>query len=160
MDTRPPTQTLFHRILSQETEQAKSLLELLKQEFELLKSAPGKPLETLQAEKREQLKQVEQAVSAHHQFLKQQGLTNDRQGTEQYVETCSDNPALSSAWEEYLEILQACQKQNEINGGAVALNQRQVNQALNLLLGLNEDKTYGRSGESRPGRPSKSLGKA
>jgi flagellar biosynthesis/type III secretory pathway chaperone len=160
MDSRPQTQTLFLRILKQETEQARSLHALLKQEFDLLKKAPGKPLQNLLAEKRKQLKAVEQSVSAHHRFLKQQGFANDRQGTEQYIETCRDNPALSAAWEAYLEILQACQKQNEINGGAVALNQHQVNQALNLLLGLNENKTYGRSGESRPGRLPKSLGKA
>lgn len=161
MDTQPAKQALFLRILKQENEQAESLLDLLEQEFELLKSAPGKSLETLLAQKKQQLKTVEQSVLAHHQFLQQQGLSADRRGTESYLEACRDYPSLATTWQRHLELLRACRKQNEINGGAVALNQRQVNQALNLLLGLGEsNKTYGRSGESRPARPSKTLGKA
>ncbi len=161
MDTRPEAQTQFLRILNQETEQAGILLELLKQEFELLKASPGDALDALLASKKQQLKSVEKSVVAHRQFLRQQGLSNDRQGTESYLEACSDNPSLQQTWQRYLELLQACQEQNEINGATVAANQRQVNQALNLLLDLGDiNKTYGRSGESRPSRPSKTLGKA
>jgi flagella synthesis protein FlgN len=161
IDTHPDTQTHFLRILNHENEQAQQLLELLEQEFQLLKSAPGKSLEALLAQKKQQLKRVEQSVIAHQQFLKQQGLPNNRQGTESYLEACRDNTSLSMTWQRHLDLLQACQNQNEINGGAVAANQRQVNQALNLLLGLSDsNKTYGRSGESRPSRPSNTLGKA
>jgi flagellar biosynthesis/type III secretory pathway chaperone len=161
MHTTPESQSLFLRILNQENEQAENLLDLLEQEFELLKSAPGKSLQSLLSKKKQQLKTVEQSALAHQQFLQQQDLTNDRRGTESYLEACRDNPSLTAAWQRYLELLQACQKQNEINGGAVTLNQRQVNQALNLLLGIGDsNKTYGRSGESHPTRPSKTLGKA
>ncbi len=160
-DTSQQAQTLFLGILGRELEQTRVLHELLQQEFQLLKSNPGKELEDLLAQKSAQLKQVEQCVSAHHRFLQQQGLPSDRQGTEHYIGQCPDNAGLSRAWQQQQELLQACSKQNEINGGAVALNQRQVNQALTLLLGLGDSqKTYGRSGESRPARPSKSLGKA
>ncbi len=160
-DTHPEAQARFLRILNHTTEQVGILLELLKQEFELLKSSPGDALEALLARKKQQLKTVEQSVATHHQFLKQQGLSSDRRGTESYLEACSDNTSLLETWQRYLELLQACQEQNEINGGAVAANQRQVNQALNLLLDLGDiNKTYGRSGESRPSRPSKTLGKA
>ena len=160
-DTSPQAQALFLRILEQEVEQAKLLLGLLQQEFELLKANPGKELESLLAQKGAQLKQVEQGVLAHHRFLQQQGLSSDRKGTEQYLQLCPDNTALASAWEQHWELLQACSRQNEINGGAVALNQRQVNQALTLLLGMGDSqKTYGRGGESHSSRPSKTLGKA
>jgi flagella synthesis protein FlgN len=161
LDTRPEAQARFLRVLNHESEQVGILLELLKQEFELLKSSPGDALEALLSNKKQQLKKVEQSVAAHRQFLKQQGLSNDRQGTESYLEACPDNTALQQTWRHYQELLQACQDQNEINGGTVAANQRQVNQALNLLLDLGDiNKTYGRSGESRPSRPSKTLGKA
>lgn len=161
IDTSAQTQQRLLHILQQEKEQTRLLLDLLEQEFQLLKSNPGKALEELLARKRQQLKQVEQSTSAHHRFLQQQGLASNRGGTERYLEQCRDNPSLQAAWGDYLELLQACRKQNETNGGAVALNQRQVNQALNLLLGLGEgNKTYGRSGESRPSRPSSTLGKA
>jgi flagellar biosynthesis/type III secretory pathway chaperone len=161
LDTSPNTQALFLTILKREMEQARVLLELLQREFELLKSNPDKELENLLAQKSAQLKQVEKSVSAHHRFLQQQGLSSDRQGTERYLEQCPDNSTLTAAWQQQQELLQACSKQNEINGAAVASNQRQVNQALTLLLGMGDSqKTYGRSGESQPARPSKSLGKA
>jgi flagellar biosynthesis/type III secretory pathway chaperone len=161
LDTSPQAQALLLEILTREVAQTTALHDLLQQEFELLKSNPGSALETLLGQKSAQLKQVEQSVLAHHRFLQQQGLASDRQGTEQYLAQCPDNPALADIWQQYQVLLQACSKQNEINGGAVALNQRQVNQALTLLLGMGDNqKTYGRSGESRPSRPSKSLGKA
>lgn len=161
VDTSHQAQALFLSILEQEVEQATRLLGLLQQEFELLKANPGKELESLLVQKGDQLKQVEQSVLAHHRFLQQQGLSSDRQGTEQYLGLCPDNTALTGAWEQHWDLLQACSRQNEINGGAVALNQRQVNQALTLLLGMGEgQKTYGRSGESHSARPSKILGKA
>ena len=160
-DTSPQAQALFLRILEQEVEQAKLLLGLLQQEFELLKANPGKELESLLAQKAAQLKQVEESVLAHHRFLQQQGLSSDRKGTEEYLQLCTDNTTLATAWEQHGGLLQACSRQNEINGGAVALNQRQVNQALTLLLGMGDSqKTYGRGGESHSARPSKSLGKA
>lgn len=161
LDTSPEAQALFLGILQREVEQAGILHELLQQEFELLKSNPGQELQSLLAQKSAQLKQVEQSVSAHHRFLQAQGLSSDRQGTEEYIGHCPDNSVLAAAWQQHQALLQACSKQNEINGGAVALNQRQINQALNLLLGMSESqKTYGRSGEPRPARPSKTLGKA
>jgi flagellar biosynthesis/type III secretory pathway chaperone len=161
MDNHPQSQIRFLQILNHESEQAQSLLDLLKREYELLKSNPGKELEELLAQKQRQLKTVEQSVLAHHRFLQQQDLSSDRRGTESYLEQCGDNPSLTQAWESYVALLQACHKQNEINGGAVTVNQRQVNQALNLLLSLGDgNKTYGRSGETQPNRPSNTLGKA
>jgi flagellar biosynthesis/type III secretory pathway chaperone len=161
MDDTPNTASHLLQILNQENEQAQKLLALLEHEYQLLKSNPGRELEEVLAQKKQLLKSVEQSVSAHHRFLQQQGLSRDRQGTERYLEQHRHDPSLTAAWERYLELLQACHKQNEINGGAVALNQRQVNQALNLLLGMGDgNKTYGRSGETRPNRPSSTLGKA
>jgi flagella synthesis protein FlgN len=161
MDANPKTQIRFLQILNQETAQAKQLLDLLQQEFQLLKANPGKALKSLLAQKRSQLKVVEQSVIAHHQFLQQQKLSPDRRGTEAYLEQCGGEPSLTEAWQAYLDMAQACKRQNEINGGAIAVNQRQVNQALTLLLGLGDsNKTYGPSGESRPTRSSKTLGKA
>jgi len=160
-DNRPETQDQLLRILDHESAQAQALLDLLEEEYRLLSRAPGDSLEALLNRKKQQLKQVEQSASAHHQFLRAQGLSADRRGTEAYLEACGDSPSLQAGWQRYLALIQQCQKQNEINGGAVAVNQRQVNQALNLLLGLGDgNKTYGRSGESQPARPSKTLGKA
>ncbi|MEJ2590466.1 MAG: flagellar protein FlgN [Candidatus Thiodiazotropha sp.] len=161
MNDAANTQTAFAAILDNGIGQAQALLALLEQEYQLLLSPPSKALETLLTEKQRLLKRVEQGVVAHNRFLQQQGLSADRHGTESYLDTLDDSRELQAAWNRYLDLAAACRRQNEINGGAVELNQRQVSQALNILLGVNDgNKTYGRSGQSRPTNASNSLGKA
>ncbi|MCU7844429.1 MAG: flagellar protein FlgN [Candidatus Thiodiazotropha sp. (ex Monitilora ramsayi)] len=158
MDSRPESQSAFIDILKLEIEQAQRLLDLLQQEYQLLRSPPSEALTKLQSDKKAQLEDVEKSTILHRQFLLQRGLSADRAGTDAFVEGDEEQQGY---WNEYLALLEKCQKQNEINGGAVELNQRHVNQALGILLGMGDSqKTYGPSGESRPTNPSKSLGKA
>ncbi len=161
MDANTASQAAFIRILKLEIEQAQRLLDLLEQEYQLLQTAPGKPLEELLNEKREQLKIVETCVAEHHRFLQGLGLKSDRAGTLAFIEAGADNQLLNETWQQFETLLQACQKQNQINGGAVTLNQRQTKQMIDILFGINAgNKTYGRSGESRSINGSNSLGKA
>lgn len=161
MDAHAASQAEFIRILNLEIEQAERLLDLLEREYQLLQTAPAKPLEALLGEKRQQLKIVEHSVAEHHRFLQRQGLNSDRAGTLAFLDAGADNPLLLETWQRFESLLQACQKQNQINGGAVTLNQRQTRQMLDILLGIGAgNKTYGRSGESRSVNGSNSLGKA
>jgi flagellar biosynthesis protein FlgN len=161
MNKHITTDSAFAGILNDEIEQAQRLLDLLEQEYQLLLSSPSTALETLLSEKERLLQSVEQSVAAHHRFLQAQGLSPDRLGTESYLSASHDDHGLEERWNRYIELVEACRKQNEINGGAVELNQRQVNQALSILLGISDgNKTYGRSGQSRPTNTSNSLGKA
>jgi len=161
MDANLEVQSALIRILNLEIEQAQRLLDLLEQEYQLLLTSPGKSLEALLQEKRRQLKSVEESVAQHHRFLHQQGLSPDRTGTLAFMETATDNPQLLETWKRFESLLQTCQKQNQINGGAVTLNQRQTKQMLEILLGIGSgNKTYSRSGESRSVNSPNSLGKA
>ncbi|MCG7927067.1 MAG: flagellar protein FlgN [Candidatus Thiodiazotropha taylori] len=157
----PQQQMSFVRIVQTEAELSQQLLNLLRQEFELLKSPPSKKLEELLAQKQQQLQQIEQSVLQHNQLLASLGFDPDRKGTEAFIQQCPDNPQLREQWRQLTSLLEECQKQNEINGGAVQLNQHQVAHALDVLRGFaDSDKTYGPGGESRPTSSSKSLGKA
>jgi flagellar biosynthesis protein FlgN len=161
MNENATTRSAFAAILNNEVGQAQILLDLLEREYALLCASPSKALDALLAEKQRLLVLVEQGVAAHNRFLQQQGYSADRRGTEAYLHTCDDKRELLAQWNRHLELVEACRKQNEINGGAVALNQRQVSLALNILLGVGEaNKTYGRSGQSRPTNIPNSLGKA
>ncbi|MEW8008172.1 MAG: flagellar protein FlgN [gamma proteobacterium symbiont of Clathrolucina costata] len=151
----------FVEILHNEIEQSQRLLDLLRSEYTLLQKGSPQALQALITEKKEQLKQVEAAVATHNRFLEQQGYGTDRQGTETYIQQCSNLESTSETWHRFITLLEACHKQNEINGGAVQLNQRHVSQTLDILKGISQrDKTYGPSGESKPNTTSKSLGKA
>jgi flagellar biosynthesis/type III secretory pathway chaperone len=104
---------------------------------------------------------VEQCVSQHNQLLVSQGYTPDRKGTEEFIQQFPESVQLEEGWRKFSSLLAECQKQNEINGGAVKLSHHQVTQTLDVLRGFaDSDKTYGPAGESRPTHSSKSLGKA
>jgi flagellar biosynthesis/type III secretory pathway chaperone len=154
-------QATFANILNIEMVQSQRLLELLHQEFELLKEPPSDALENLLEQKKQTLIEVEQCVTQHNQLLNSQGFTPDRKGTEAFLQQCTNSEPLTQQWAQFRSLLEQCQKQNELNGGAVQLNQHQVRQALDVLRGFtNNNKTYGPGGESRPTTSSKSLGKA
>ncbi|MCU7893432.1 MAG: flagellar protein FlgN [Candidatus Thiodiazotropha sp. (ex Ustalcina ferruginea)] len=161
MNHSAETQQTFFQILKTETVQTQSLLDLLRMEYEMLQSSSSQALQDLLEKKKQQLISVETVVTTHNQFLEQQGLSIDKQGTDTFLHQCNDNEQLLDMWHRLTSLLEACRSQNEINGGAVQLNQRHVSQALDILRGISErDKTYGPSGESRPNSTSKSLGKA
>jgi flagellar biosynthesis protein FlgN len=154
-------QATFSKILNSEITQTQTLLELLRREFELLKGPPSKELEDLIEQKRQLLLQIEQSASLHSQLLDSLGFDSDRMGTDSFIQQCSDKEQLDQLWSQFSSLLEACQNQNEINGGAVKLNHHQITQALDVLRGFaNSDKTYGPAGESLPTTSSKSLGKA
>jgi len=161
MNHSAETQQHFYKILKAETEQTQALLDLLRMEYELLQSGSSQALLDLLEKKKQQLTSVKSVVTIHNQFLEQRGLSIDKQGTDTFLQQCNDNAQLLDMWNQLTALLEDCRSQNEINGGAVHLNQRHVSQALDILRGISErDKTYGRSGESKPNSTSKSLGKA
>jgi flagella synthesis protein FlgN len=152
---------VFVKIVENEIEQSQRLLDLLCTEYTLLQKDSPQALQKLTEEKKQQLKQVEAAVLDHNRFLKQLGFSADRQGTEAFIQQSGEDERVTDTWHRFTALLDACQKQNMINGGAVQLNQRHVTQTLDILKGISQqDKTYGRSGESKPASTSKSLGKA
>ncbi|MEJ2609227.1 MAG: flagellar protein FlgN [Candidatus Thiodiazotropha sp.] len=154
-------QEIFSKILNTEIEQTQSLLKLLRQEYEHLKGTPSKTLEELVERKNQLLLQINQSISKHNQLLLSQGYSADRKGTEDFIQQCPNKEQLDEHWSLFSSLLKACQKQNEIIGGAVKLNHHQVTQALDILRGIaGSNKTYGPGGEARPNTTSKSLGKA
>ncbi|MET0066207.1 MAG: flagellar protein FlgN [Candidatus Thiodiazotropha sp.] len=154
-------QTAFSQILDQEIAQTQSLLILLKREYELLKTPADAEMNSLLEQKRQQLLEVENSVNRHNRLLGEFGLSPNREGTEQLLSQCHADSGLIEQWQTFSRLLGECQKQNEINGGAVRLNQHQVSQALDILRGIaTSEKTYGPAGETRPNSTSNSLGKA
>jgi flagellar biosynthesis/type III secretory pathway chaperone len=161
MTINPQQQSAFVQILHNETDLSQQLLNLLRQEYELLKSPPSDKLQELLQQKQHKLQQIEQSVQQHNQLMSSLGYSQDRKGTEDFIQQCPDREQLQTHWSQFTSLLEQCQKQNVINGGAVQLNQHQVAHALDVLRGFaNSDKTYGPGGESRPTNSSKSLGKA
>ncbi|MET0091221.1 MAG: flagellar protein FlgN [Candidatus Thiodiazotropha sp.] len=161
MSLSADVQSKFARILNQEIEQTQLLLTLLRREYELLSTPTDAEMKAVLEQKKQQLLAVEQSVTQHNRLLSDNGLSPNREGTEQLLRECNAGPQLLEQWQTFSLLLSECQKQNEINGGALRLNQHQVGQALDILRGIAaSEKTYGPEGQTRPNSTSNSLGKA
>lgn len=154
-------QDTFSALLQSEVEQTQRLFDLLRQEYKILQLTSPDTLEQLTEEKRQQIEQLETAVSELNRYLVQQGFSPDQHGTQAFLEHLPENAQARNWWEKLQTLLENCHKQNLINGAALSLSQRQVSNSLDLLRGVTgAQKTYGPAGESRPNHRINSLGMA
>ncbi len=156
-----PTASFIH-ILDREINCSTRLLKVLRRENAALKNADTDTLETIVTEKETLLVELDSRVSAHNAFLDEQGLPPGLEGTEKLLDYFANDPRAEKKWSELQELAQACRNLNEINGGIVALSQRHVRKALDILSGNNgpAGNTYGRCGETHSMSSSQSIGKA
>ena len=161
MPTETASPQLLSHILRLEIDEIQVLLELLMEEYQLLQNNSPEPLERLTETKQQQIGKLEAVVNRQNAFLHQQGLPPERQGIETYIQRLPSDTPIREQWIEFEQLLNACRKQNEINGGMLAQSRQQVTHALNLLRGVTEgQKTYGPSGAACSTQAAKSLGRA
>jgi flagellar biosynthesis/type III secretory pathway chaperone len=137
-------------LIAGELEMAKGMLVLLESEHATLTEGNPDTIQSASHKKLEHMQLMEQNISSRNQFLLNLGLTADEQGIEQAVAVAGQNSKLDSDWNELKDTAKKLQKQNEINGGIIALGQRQVKQALDILSGKeNLTGTYSQQGETQ-----------
>jgi len=159
-----PTQTQPQQLavlLSGEIACARDLLQILGREYQALTHAEADQIESLSAEKRRQMQQLQQRLLERDRFLLRQGLAPAKQGMEQLLKQASPLHDIHSLWEELQALAGRLREQNEINGGIVSLGQRHVQQALDLLTGRSSNgDTYGPAGGHRSAPVAQTLAKA
>ncbi|HIP53507.1 MAG TPA: flagellar protein FlgN [Chromatiales bacterium] len=156
------TTTSFIHLIDREIACSLQLLEVLQEENAVLKEADTARLEELTVTKQDVLKELDTRVAAHNALLAELGLPPGREGTEKLLDFFVDDPHAEEKWNELQELAQAYRDLNEINGGIVALSQRHVRQALDILSGNGNvaGNTYNKGGETRSLADSQSIGKA
>ena len=160
LDMRQLEQSLSHLLEGQQT-LARQLLELLRQEYQLLQGTEPGPLNNLTLEKQRRIEELEQTVGDLHGVLGRLGLSPDRQGLEKFLCQLEPGAPLRERWRDFEQTLGECRQQNEINGGVLTLSRRHLSNALDLLYGVKaEQKSYGRSGQSHTSHRTGSLGRA
>ena len=139
---------------------ARELLQTLQQEYRALTRGDIDGIESASRSKQEQMQRLQQQMQHRDHLLRQQGLPPGPAGMEQWLERLDDADA-TTLWHELQQLAERLQEQNEINGGLVALSQRQVRQALELLGGRSGGSdTYGPAGGHHPGHRSQTLARA
>ena len=160
----PDRQSLQHlsRLLGREIDCARELLQTLALEYQALTQADTDRIESVAADKRLQLQQLQQCLLEQDRLLQRLGSTGaGPQGIERLLVQASPRDGLHAQWEELRAVTRQLREQNEINGGIVSLGQRHVRQALELLTGRSSDgDTYGPGGGRRSTPAPKTLAKA
>ena len=128
---------------------ANTMLELLQHEHTALTSEDPERIKTVSRQKLEHMQLMEQNIGQRNLFLQRLGLSADEQGIEEAVTAAGQNNQLNTNWNSLKETAKELQKQNEINGGIIAIGQRRVKQALDILSGKeNLTGTYSQQGET------------
>ena len=136
-------------LINSELEMANTMLELLQHEHTALTSEDPERIKTVSRQKLEHMQLMEQNIGQRNLFLQRLGLSADEQGIEEAVTAAGQNNQLNTNWNSLKETAKELQKQNEINGGIIAIGQRRVKQALDILSGKeNLTGTYSQQGET------------
>ena len=129
------------------------MLGLLEQEAMALSARDASALERVVLTKHELVPILDRLAAEQRQCLAVPGAKEDS-GVEAYLASmaveASRAAGLRADWRELLRLLQACKRQNELNGAYIGLLRRHVEHALDILHGpAQSEATYDRDGAKR-----------
>lgn len=152
MSTASPSTTL-----PQELALIASVLDLMKQEQQLLVGADTAGLDELTPRKAQVVVAMAALAQQRHQSLAAAGFAADEGGMQAWVEGSGVAQALSG-WQELLDKTREAKELNRINGMLInkqlAHTQGLIN-AMRTPTGGSEAAVYGKSGQAAPGGPSR-----
>ncbi len=156
-------QQQLSQLLSAELKESYRLLDVLIEEHQALSSSDPDLITTASAKKLNTLKRVEQQHTQRTDFLTHIGLSSSNSEMETIIKRLPQESTLVTQWQELQEIAEKLHRQNEINGGVIALTQRHLTLALDILNGkanITPTATYGRSGQTNSEATPQHLAKA
>ena len=134
-----------------------SLVELLKQEQQMLVSADTDALSELTPRKDQAIAQLAALSKQRHQHLGDAGFAAREAGMEAWLDSCKD-AAASAAWQQVLDRTRVAKELNRVNGMLITKhlthNQSLIN-AMRTPAGGADAGVYGPSGQSAPSGPSR-----
>ncbi|GEM_PF-2166468 len=147
------------RLLEQELEATRRLLDLLDQENSALRARDAAALERIVPAKEALLKALDDRVDRHAQILRRLGLPQGRRGSECLARMAGE--AAIGLWHSLSEAAHRCREMNAVNGGLLSLAEVRVRHSLEVLRGRPDHaKTYGKGGQTRYSGHSHRIGEA
>lgn len=139
----------FARILQQETEAIKVLLDVLQREHQALGRRDVALIHDILAEKEQQLAQLDQLAQQRNQLLQQLGLSTDKSGFDSFIASDSSG-LLAKHWAGLEGLLRECQRQNQVNGTLLEAGKQVAQQTLSILTGqdMSQNELYNQSGKT------------
>ncbi len=151
------------QLLSAELNESHQLLDILMEEHQALSSSDPDLITSISAKKLDALKRVEQHYTQRAHFLTRIGLSSGNEEMETIIKRLPKESLLVTQWHALQEIAKKLHRQNEINGGIIALTQRHLTLALDILNGkanITPTSTYGRSGQANSEATPQHIAKA
>ncbi|MCB1829592.1 MAG: flagellar protein FlgN [Gammaproteobacteria bacterium] len=147
------------QMLAAERKTAGELLRLLEQEHRVLVQGEAEAIRSISLQKQAQINQLGEQLQQRDRFLAVRALPAGKAGTDLIVELLPADSEIDECWRQLQALAAQLNDRNEVNGGIVALAQRHVRQALNILTCHTEQNTtYGPAGQ-QTGRMPQSLAK-
>jgi len=154
-------QKQLSQLLSAELEDSHLLLNILLEEHQSLGAADPDQITTINAKKISGLKKIEIHAKNREKFLANVKISPDLKSIDSLIQKLSENKSITTKWIELQSLAKQMQRQNEINGGIIALTQRHITLALDILTGkASTSPTYGPQGQANTDSVSQRLAKA
>lgn len=161
MTAPPATISVLSQMLPAELECARKLLDTLAAEHAALIRGDADSISAASSLKLRQMKEFQCLLSERNRYLARIGFPPGKEGTEALLESGPVDRPTRENWEELQKMALRLRDGNDLNGGIVALEQRHVQQALDILTGrVGENQTYGPAGGRSSGHQPNSLAKA
>jgi len=143
-------QQQLSQLLAAEIKETYQLLDILVEEHQALSSSDPDLIASSSAKKLDVLKRVEQHHTQRAHFLSSIGLSSSNEEMDTLIKRLPKESLLVTQWQELQDLAEKLHRQNEINGGVIALTQRHITLALDILSGKANitSTTYGRSGQT------------
>ncbi len=141
--------SVLRQLLDEELACSSRLLDALRKEETTIAARDPDALSAVVAEKDGLLAQMESSHKRRTELMQQAGASTDAAAFSALVASCGDG-VIEQLWSKLRESLQACQRQNNINGRVLESSRRNVQRALAILLGGQPDGTelYNQHGRS------------
>lgn len=128
----------FNALLVQAVHEAGLLETALEQETVALSERQLDALNEAVANKLRSAESLEQLTREQNTLLDNAGFNPDAEGMQACLHVWDSQAQLQSQWEQLQAIMQRCRQLNQINGGALQLQQQQVQSALHMLRGADQ----------------------
>jgi len=155
-------QQQLSQLLSEELKETNQLLDILIEEHQALSTSDPDLINVCSNNKLNALQRIEQHHTKRTHFLHSIGLSSSNKEIDAFIKRLPKENMLVDQWRELQSVAKKLQHQNEINGGVIALTQRHITLALDILSGKANitSTTYGRSGQTNSGATPQHIAKA
>lgn len=144
--------------LGEEYIAAKELLQLLRQEQELLIQADTDGLTGVTEQKGKAVARMSELALRRHRALTSAGFEASESGMEIWVKSKAGTPAIGKSWNELLTLVREAKELNRTNGLLIGQHMARNQSALNILQGTPQGgNMYGPDGQSAGKAASRKL---